>query len=418
MPVFVPRPVKRTPSWRTALLAAALGLGGASTASADGATAPNPIRHVFVIVKENHTYDDYFGTFPGGNGATSARNSHGRQVALTAPSTNSHIPGDNSWDAAHLDYDRGAMDGFDRGEIAPIWLVTNGPFSSYSGTRAISYYTTLAKKGVLCDAFFTSVMGPSTPNHLFLLAATSGGAISDPSLLTGNVTVLDASGRQRSHPGSFSPSEIRTTIPNQLEAAGLTWAYYDEYSPSNVLEAQGDGVAMIQVFNTLPSFPARFVTSVGQYDRNLAWLLATGPVGNVTYIHPAVENSDHPLFSSVADGATWTKRVVNQIAASRFWNDCAIFITWDDYGGFYDHVAPTPFDAFGPGFRVPCLLISPYARAGVVDHTKYELSSIVKFCESTFHLPAMTARDAAASDMRAAFDFSKPPRPASDFYVP
>ena len=106
---------------------------------------------------------------------------------------------------------------------------------------------------------------------------------------------------------------------------------------------------------------------------------------------------------------------MNAIGASQYWDRCVIFITWDDFGGFYDHVPPPQVDSMGLGFRVPCLIVSPYAKKGYVDHTQYEHSSICKFAESLYDLPAMTARDAAANDMMNAFDFTQKPRPFSDF---
>jgi phospholipase C len=114
------------------------------------------------------------------------------------------------------------------------------------------------------------------------------------------------------------------------------------------------------------------------------------------------------------DGVEWTRGVVNSIIASRYWADSAIFIVWDDFGGFYDHVAPPQVDAFGLGFRVPALIVSPYARTTVL-HDTVEVSSILKFAEKTFSLPDMGGRDTAAKDFMNAFDFSRHPRPPSDF---
>jgi phospholipase C len=402
------------------------GGGGSSSSSSSsgasgtgsGGSGANPIRHVFVIFKENHTFDNYFGGFPGANGSMTATDSTGKTVPLAVPSFDLFVPGTNGWDAAHADWNGGAMDHFDLEEHPVASWMPNGGFVSWSGTPTIAAYTELATRGTLCDAFFTSVMTDSLPNHMFSLAATAGGAIGDPSITTGIVEVMDAAGNRSTHPPTFTAAEIPTTLPNELEAAGLTWTYYEEESITNVVEDQGDGVKVIEVFRDLPSQATQYVDSIPDYDVNLAGLLASGPVGNVTWIRPCALNSEHPLIGSVSAGADWTRKVVNQIAASAYWKDCAIFITWDDFGGFYDHVAPPQVDAYGLGFRVPCIVVSPYARRGFVDHTQYEFSSILKFCETTFGLPAMTARDAAASDMTAAFDFSQAPRPASDFTLP
>ena len=399
------------------------GVNGGNTSSGAGSGTTGttgwvtPIRHVFVIVKENHTFDNYFGTYAGANGATSGVDSTGATRPLKTPITDLYYAGSNSWDAAHTDYAGGGMTGFDQGEMAPILFLTNGAFVSYSG-GAVGYYNTIAGKGVLCDAFFTSVMGPSVPNHLYLLAATSGGAIDNPGLLGGSITVIDAAGNKSAHAPSFSAAEVPTTLPNELEKKGFSWAYYDESSVTNITEGQGEGVKMFAVFKNLASFATNYIDDVADYDVNLASTLATRTVGNVTFIHPAADNSEHPIVGGVGKGVDWTRKVVNQIAQSPYWADCAIFITFDDYGGFYDHVAPPQVDALGLGFRVPCMIVSPYAKTNLVDPTTYEFCSIVRFCETTFGLPTMTTRDAAANDMMSAFDFSAPARPASDFIVP
>ena len=106
---------------------------------------------------------------------------------------------------------------------------------------------------------------------------------------------------------------------------------------------------------------------------------------------------------------------MNEIGSSQYWSKCAIFITYDDYGGFYDHVPPPQVDQLGLGFRVPCTVVSPYAKKGFVDHTQFEHSSLLKFAETLFGIPAMTARDAAAADMTDAFDFTQTPRDFSEF---
>jgi phospholipase C len=394
------------------------GISGSTVGGTSTGGAPSPVKHVFIIVKENHTFDNYFSGFPGADTVAAGTNSSGQSVRLGSPFIDLYYPGSNSWDAAHTDWNNGAMDSFDKGETIIPLIEPDGPFVTFAGTGKVDYYTQEAQKGVLCDAFFTSVMGPSVPNHLFLLAATNAGTIANPSLTSGTIDVLDANGNRSAHPTSFSAAEVPTTLANELEAAGLTWSYWDENSITNVIEGQGDGVKLFDVFTSLPDFSQRYIDNVADFDQNAPQMLQNGQVGNVTWIHPAGDNSEHPIVGGVEKGANWTKAVVNAIAGSTYWADCAIFITWDDFGGFYDHVAPPKYDQFGPGFRVPCIVISPFAKAGVVDHTTYEFSSIVRFCETTFGLPMMTARDAAAADMSLGFDFTQPPRPASDFIVP
>ena len=415
----------------SALLAASCA-GPVSDDSAEAFALANrkaaaPIKHIFILFKENHTFDNYFATFPGADGATIATRSNGARIALQQPWTDLFHPGSNSWSAAHTDFANGAMNGFDKGEPLPgvIPWVSNGPYTTYAPADGkpggpARYYWQLAQAGVLCDHYFTAVMGPSLPNHLMSVAASSGRAISNPGLLNHKLTVLDSSGKQVEHVDSFSAAEIATTLPNQLEKAGLSWKYYSEASSSPVgsiadtLEDQGLGIGMIDVLKSARSFAASYDTTTKDLDRNFAAQLARG-AANVTWIRPGAINSEHPLISGVEDGAEWTRKVVNAILDSPAYKDSAIFITYDDFGGFYDHVAPPQVDDLGLGFRVPLTVISPYARRSVVLHPTYEVAAILKYAESIFGLPAMTQRDAKANDLSAAFDYAQKPRPASDF---
>src|SRR5277367_3440286 len=146
-----------------------------------------PIDHVFLIIKENHTFDNYFGRYPGANGAMQATNSKGATVPLAPNATDIDYPGDNSWAVAHKDFHAGAMDQFDLGEVgvSPYTgdavvgaFVTYAPASGTAG-GSVAYYWQIAQKGVLCDNYFTSEMGDSSPNHMFTFAAQCGGCISN-----------------------------------------------------------------------------------------------------------------------------------------------------------------------------------------------------------------------------------------------
>ena len=138
--------------------------------------------------------------------------------------------------------------------------------------------------------------------------------------------------------------------------------------------------------------------------------IKSGLLPPVTWVTPRFELSDHPEYS-ICQGQNWSTRVVDAIMNSPMWKDTAIFMTWDDYGGFYDHVPPKQVDAFGFGIRVPLLMISPYARTGYVDHTQGEFSSVLRFIEDNWGLTQLTQRDTNAQNLSEAFDFSQAPRP-------
>src|SRR5581483_8948724 len=186
----------------------------------------------------------------------------------------------------------------------------------------------------------------------------------------------------------------------------LSWNFIEEGTKGDALkkvlaflEDNNDGGAScMDCIASLPDFDERFVR-MDSLDASFGKFLEAKTVGNVTWIKPACAYCEHPALADVSVGVDWTRRVVNAIGKSQYWGRSAIFITWDDFGGFYDHVAPPQVDYLGLGFRVPCLVVSPFAKKGFVDHTQYEHSSICKFAEKVFGLPAMTARDAAANDM-------------------
>jgi phospholipase C len=408
-------------------------LAGGSLGSAPPPLPKLPIDHVFIIFKENHTYDNYFATFPGGNGATTAKNSKGQTVPLSQYVTTIDLPGPNTWAPAHADFNGGAMDQFDVGEkqgffYTVVNVLMKGPFVTYAPPNGvpggpIQYYWQIAQQGALCDNYFTSVMGQSIPNHMYSVAATSGGRISNTDITKGTCQVVDVSGNIHDHSPHFTAGEIPTTLPNELEKKGLTWTYLDEMGPNtglnqilNLLENNNDGTLnCMDVASSLPDFNQRY-SQPADLRQSLAGLLAAGQAGNVTWIKPMSQMCEHPMISEVPIGVDWTRQIVNAIGQSQYWGHCAIFITFDDFGGFYDHVPPPQVDVMGLGFRVPCMIVSPYAKKGFIDHTQYEHSSMLKFAERLFDIKPMTTRDAASADMTDAFDFNQTPRDFSEFH--
>jgi phospholipase C len=425
------------------LSAAAAGGCNESTLDAVGALPPikqapalkqlnQPLQHIFVILKENHTYDNFFLAYPGGDvPTTTALASGGRAVTIVEPGKDDWSPGDNSFADAHLDFDGGKMDGFDGPSHQPSTGDrfyhadgTDGAYVSYGvtaevGRRRLGYYWHLADQGVLCDRWFTSELGQSFPNHLYVLAATAGGCTSNPGL-GGSFDVLDPATGQTSGESHFDASRIATALPVALESAGLTWTVLQETDdtpiadlPVNALLDLAASVSDIDVVKALPDFDQRLIETPF-LDERMAEYLAKGWAGHVTFVKPNDFNSEHPGIGTVTKGQRWTQAVVDAIGRSAEWEHCAIILTWDDYGGFYDHVAPPQVDGFGLGFRVPCIIVSPFAKKGVVQHIVRDHDSIAQLCETVFGLPSMTARDAAAGELMSAFDFGQS-RPYSDF---
>ena len=333
---FSTAPAGTAPASTAAVTSAAPGATATTPAPAPSpaaSTGPTPIDHVFIIFKENHTFDNYFGSYPGANGAMSAKTSTGTTVPLTPQVTVFDYPGSNGFDTAHSDYHGGAMDQFDAnegGSIYGISFFSHGPFETYapaSGTPGgvVQDYWQLAQEGTLCDNYFTSVMGCSSPNHMFSFAAQCGNLISNEDLTTHLWTVLDANGNQVTHPNHFSAQEVPTSIANELEAAGLSWKYFNENQGFGTIgqliataEDNDASIRGLDVVAALPDFATRFDNTTATLDTNLAALLAQGNVGNVTWIKPAPLVCEHPAIGDVTLGVDWTRKVVNEIGNSQY----------------------------------------------------------------------------------------------------
>jgi phospholipase C len=380
------RTMKRALVWCVALCLT--GCGGSKVTA---------IQHVVFILKENRTTDSYFGTFPGVDGVTRGATSTGKVVPLSPlidDFQGSRLC--NGWDCAVNAIDGGRMDRFD--------LIADDSLDAYTQANEsdIPNYWAYARAFVLADHYFTSVHGSSLPNHLFALAAQSGGVTDNPSrsvlgtacdgTVSGKMPVLDGNGNRTWHAPCFDFQ----TLPDVLQSHGITWQYY-AYA--------GSDLANINHIRNGPEWQY----ANGTNEQFLADA-RNGRLPAVSWVIPHWEESEH-VPNSVCQGENWTVEAVNAVMQGPDWNSTAIFVTYDDFGGFYDHVPPPQIDQFGLGPRVPLLIVSPFAKRGYISHTVYEHSSVLKFIETRYHLPPLTQRDAAASNMLDSFDFDQRPQP-------
>jgi phospholipase C len=380
------------------------------TASVDAATRW-PIQHVVIIVKENRTMDHLFGRFPGIDGPTAGW-CNGRRIPLIRPPQVLPVDLPHTFNAGRRDFDGGAMDGFCR----PDPTITKYAYSQMQPGQAPNYWH-WASRFTLADDFFASERGPSFPNHLYLIAAQSGGAIDGPGGARGalpdlekawgcdvpgeRVSVLDSEGQRVRLPPCFD----FMTEADLLSKAGLGWSYY---AATNVQDGHiwsaFDAVHHIRYSTDW----VRHVLPVDDFMQDAS----LGKLPAVTWVTPRYSVSEHPLRAgNFCQGENWTTLVVNALMRGPQWGSTAVFITWDDWGGFYDHVRPKDVDRFGFGFRVPLLVISPYARSGNIDHHEGEFSSILRFVEDDWGLSQLTHRDRNATNLSYDFDFSRPPLP-------
>jgi len=397
--------------------------GSPPPVAADAASASDlsqRIDHIIVVVEENHTFDSYFAAYPGANG-THAVDSYPRDPSTGTPvepalysvslrerilaaATPGKEPLSNGRAAAEEAYNGGLMDGFvgaqvRRGNDPQISMI-------YYSNEQVSGLWSLADRFVLFDNYFSSALGDSLPNMLHLLAGTSNG------IKTGTKETL------------AQVSDGLPTVFDQLQAAGVSWKYYigglesldrerlaegdylrsDEPTPSQLYWAP---ILGMKRFWEDPQLNAG-LASQEQFFLDAA----EGRLPAVSFVLPSP--TDHPLSAPTAPQQRLLS-LVNAMGKSPQWESSAMLIVWDEWGGFYDHVPPPQVDGLGLGFRVPALLVSPWAKRGYVSHDQYDHTSVLNFIAQRFGLPPLSARQAASSGFETAFEFDAPPQEAPAF---
>ena len=372
------------------------------------------IQHIVFLIKENRSFDMYFGTFPGADGVTSGLISTGERVTLRHATDRMPRDVGHDWEDARTAMHDGRMDRFDmiRGNQRSDML------SMTQFLRAdIPNYWSYAEHFALGDRMFSSLAGPSFPNHLYTVAGQSAGALNNPDSLawgcdavaSTRVDVLGANGQvTRQYPCFDIP-----TVTDRLEAAGVSWRYYaPQQSDHGYIWSALDAIRHIRQ-------GPQWTTRVAPYGR-FADDAIKGNLPAVSWLVPDFDTSEHPtvdafagttLSVSACQGENWTVKQINAIMQGPQWSSTAIVLTWDDFGGFYDHVAPPASDQLGLGPRVPLIVISPYAREGTVSHTTYEFASVLQLIENRYNVKAMSQRDVEANSLLDMFDFSQAPAP-------
>jgi phospholipase C len=335
-----------------------------------GTQLTSKIENIVIVFQENHTFDNYFGTYPKSNGILGKSVCLPEALGLASPCISpfhdtSLTPVDmnHSWNSAHADYDGGRMDGF-------VYSEGSKETMGYYDRTDLEHYHAAADSYALCDAYFSSVMSESAPNHLYLVAGTSGGITTDKVPPTLN----------------FPP------IFQQLDQKGISWKVYGSSWYENFAYVQSNSAEKANNFAPSGSFVSD---------------LKSGKLAQVTWVMGAPGGDEHPPKNIQSGENSVANDIVNAIGVSTFWDSVAIFVTWDCFGGFYDHVAPPQVDQYGYGFRVGCLVISPYAREGFIDSTVNDHTSILKFVENHYGLSPLSTRDKVANDLTEALDFTK-----------
>ncbi|HSV04926.1 MAG TPA: alkaline phosphatase family protein [Candidatus Binatus sp.] len=367
-----------------------------------------PIDHIVVLMQENRSFDHYFGQL---HDQGQPRVRPPRANSSNPDPTNPGGPGigrfhkttycesadlDHSWSGTHKEYDGGLMDGFTAQNVDSTDPTGSRTMGFYDRTDLPFYYA-LFSAFATSDRYFCSVLSQTFPNRFFLLAGTSFGHIAND-FPTGNPV------------NDFA----QPTIFNELDAAGVSWKIYFSQIPF------ADEFSYVRNHVPPMTFPVQDFMNDAQ----------NGTLPSVSFIDPiflaqaTVENDEHPP-SNIQVGQNFVAGIINALFMSPQWGSSALFLTWDEHGGFWDHVPPPAaclpddippmlgsgdepgaFDRYG--IRVPVVVVSPFARQRYVSHRVYDHTSILRFIETRFDLPALTRRDANADPMLKFFNFKAP----------
>ncbi len=403
------------------------------------------IQRVVIIFQENRTPDNLFQDpvliARGADIASSGINSQGQKIALMPIDlgTKGSIPLNYDLDHSHQAftamYDGGKMDGADKVgcTAAPNLTCPANPQFMYTLPADVQPYFAMAEQYTFGDRMFQTNQGPSFPAHQFILAGTSAPTATSvlfaaennpiPNMVYGciatastTVAMIDPFGSETAVAPQY-PCFEHPTLTDLLDTQGLTWRYYTP-SPGSLWTAPDAIEHICQQKNingtltcTGPIWTANVVTPQTQVLADIA----NGQLAQVTWVIPNGLDSDHAKGND-GSGPAWVAAIVNAIGNSAYWSNTAIIITWDDWGGWYDHVAPKVISdglswgsGYVYGFRVPLIVMSPYAKAGYISHVTHDFGSVLKFIETTYSLPSLGYADVTADNLSDCFDLTQTP---------
>ena len=354
------------------------------------------VGHVVIIVQENRTPDNLFHNLPGADTVAPVALS---PVSLTAPYDLGHSHQSFLSDESAGGYQSQSLGYVPQSQVQP--------------------YFDMAERYTFADRMFQTNEGPSFPAHQYIVSGTSttapgsalriaenprGNGVTGPIHAGGcdsptsvGVRLIDETGNEGP---PIWPCFDRPTLTDLIDARGLTWRYYQAFSGSGLWNAL-DAIEHIR-------YSAEYKTNVVYPSSRVLTDIQNGRLANVTWVTPTSAASDH-AHTTDGTGPAWVASIVNAIGTSGYWNNTVIFVTWDDWGGWYDHVKPHRYNSYELGFRVPLLVISPYAKRGYVSHRQHEFGSLLKFTEATFQLGSLGTTDVRADDLSDCFDFEQTP---------
>ena len=415
----------------------------------------NKIKHVVVIYLENHSFDNLYGQFPGANGLSDATTANTTQVDLTGtPYTFlPAIPGTTAFPSnlpnTYFDIDQYVSNDLKIPDVLHRYYqeqlqIDGGKmdrYALYNASAGLSqgYYKTsllplanLTKQYTVCDNFYHSAFGGSFLNHMWLIAAASpifpnapasivaqldptGKLVKDGAVTPDGYVVNTSFTVNNPHPSTVNsstlvPNQTLPTIGDRLNEKHISWEWYSGGWDSALA---GMPAATFQFHHQPFAYFANYADGTQakaehlKDENDFITAAKNGTLPSVSFVKPLGLDNEHPGYADVLTGENHTIELINDVINGPNGKDAVIIITYDENGGFWDHVAPPVIDKkWGPGTRVPGIIISPFARRGYVDHTQYETISILSFIEKRWDLRPLNERDENANPFQNAFNFS------------
>lgn len=381
------------------------------------------VQHIVIVVMENHAYDNLFGTYCLTLGPYCSVTGNGLSPSLCVPlnPANASAGCVHPYNLTSLDHVYGTMfhtaasslESWDHGAMDDFYLAEHShllPFAHYTANSTATLWD-MAEEYGLADDFFSSTLSYSLPNHWHLVAGQAPAAIQKGGIEAGQGPVANRT-------AYLNEANATLSIEDTLGHSNASWAWYEWSIGANYSKAIGTtrpggpaGHAFglwnpqaAKAESYTPAFSSHFVNNTQFFSD-----AAAGRLPNVSWVIPLANESDHPAYSH-DQAEDWLASVVDAVETSPDWNSSAVFVTWDEYGGFYDHVPPPVINGTPLGFRVPMLVIGPYVRANYIGHQPMEFDSLLRLVELRFGLPCFTALDCGASVPLGFFNFSAPPR--------
>jgi phospholipase C len=412
------------------------------------------IGHIVILYLENRSFDNLYGEFPGADGLSSPRAQSIRQVdqsgqpfATLPQAESSPFPGDlpnapfditryvppdqPTPDLVHRFYQEQAQ--IDGGRMDRFALVSDakGLVLGHYPTRDLPLAAE-ARRYTLCDQFFHAAFGGSFLNHIWLVAASTpvfpnapaslralldsaGSLLRDNAVTPDGYVVNTAYSAYAPHPATVPRAELMPpqklpTIGDRLSDAGITWAWFSggwndaiAGHPDRSFQYHHQPFVYFERYGDATSAKHEHLFD----EQDFIARAKAGTLPAVSFVKPLGTVNEHPGYSEIMGSERHAVSLIEAVRSGPNWKDAVIIVTYDENGGFWDHVAPPKGDRWGPGTRVPTIVISPFARTGHVDHTIYDTTSILALIEHRFGLAPLSSRDERAADMRAVFDFAR-----------